>query len=136
MTPDKQQAAADELVRNARSQRVPVSGLSMGRKWAEAAAVQVTGILHRTPRLGDVVLARTPSGRIVHRVIWGRFCAGRREWLTLGDGNATFDDWLAGDAVLGVVTRVEDSGGVARTVRRWPGLLRGWGRLLARQAGR
>jgi hypothetical protein len=136
MNPDKQQAAADELVRNARALRVPVAGLSMGRKWAEAAAVQVTGILHRTPRLGDVVLARTPTGRIVHRVIWRRFRAGRHLWLTLGDGNATFDDWLEDDAVLGVVTSVENSGGVARPVRRWSGLLRGWGRLLARQAGR
>lgn len=136
MNPDKQQAAADELVRNARALRVPVAGLSMGRKWAEAAAVQVTGILHRTPRLGDVVLARAPAGRIVHRVIWRRSRAGRRLWLTLGDGNATFDDWLADDAVLGVVTRVEDACGVARPLRRWPGLLRGWGRLLARQAGR
>lgn len=135
MNPDKHQAAADELVRNARALRVPVAGLSMGRKWTEAAAVQVTGVLHRTPRLGDVVLARTPTGRIVHRVIWRRSSAGRREWLTLGDGNATFDHWLAGDAVLGVVTSVEDSGGGVRLVRRWAGLLRGWRRLLVRQAG-
>ena len=136
MNAGKQQAAADELVRNARAQRVPVAGASMGRRWAEAAAVQVTGVLHRTPRLGDVVLARTPAGRIVHRVIWRRCRAGRHQCLTLGDGNATFDDWLEADAVLGVVTRVEDSGGVARPVGRWAGLLRGWSRLLARQAGR
>ena len=136
MKPDKQQAAADELVRHACALRVPVAGFSMGRNWAEVAAVQVTGVLHRRPRLGDVVIARTPTGRIVHRVIWRRFRAGRRLWLTLGDGNSTFDDWLADDGVLGIVIRVEDAFGAARPVRRWAGLLRGWGRLLARQAGR
>ena len=135
MKPDKQQAAADELVRHACALRVPVAGFSMGRNWAEVAAVQVTGVLHRRPRLGDVVIARTPTGRIVHRVIWRRFRSGRHLWLTLGDGNATFDHWLAGDAVLGVVTSVEDSGGGVRLVRRWAGLLRGWRRLLVRQAG-
>ena len=135
MNPEKYQAAADELVRNARALRVPVAGLSMGRKWAEAAAVQVTGVLHCQPRLGDVVLARTPTGRIVHRVIWRRTRAGRRDWLTLGDGNTTFDNWLEDDGLLGVVKDVEDDRGVARPVRRWAGLLRGWGRLLARQAG-
>lgn len=136
MNPDKRPAAADELVRNASSIRVPVAGLSMGRNWAEAAAVQVTGVLHRVPRLGDVVLARTPAGRVVHRVIWRRTRGGRRAWLTLGDGNATFDDWVGGDDLLGVVTFVEHTRGDARPVRRWAGLLRGWWRLLMRQAGR
>ena len=136
MSPDKHQAAADERLRNAQGLRVPVAGLSMGENWAEAAAVRVTGVRHRRPRMGEVVLARTPAGRIAHRVIWRRIRAGRGEWLTRGDGNATFDDWLEDDGLLGVVTHVEDTRGVARPVRRWAGLLRGWCRLLARQVGR
>ncbi len=136
MTPDKHQAATDELLRSALALRVPVAGLSMGPKWAEAAAVLVAGVRHRRPRLGEVVLARTPTGRIAHRVIWRRGRARRRQWLTLGDGNTTFDDWLEDECVLGVVTGVEDSRGAVRPIRRWAGLLRGWGRLLARQAGR
>ena len=133
---DAQKAAADEIVKASASSRVPVEGGSMGAAWLDVAAVSVRGAAHRRPRLGDVVLARTATGRIAHRVVWIRRRGGSGRLLTLGDGNRHCDAWLEEGDVLGVVACAISRAGRERKVRRLLPLLRAWLRLLPRQAGR
>ena len=132
----KAAAAADEVVRASVSSRVPVDGGSMGAAWLDVVAVSVRGAAHRRPRLGDVVLARSATGRIAHRVVWIRRRGGVRRFLTLGDGNRHCDAWLEEGDIPGVVAGAISVAGRERKVRRFIPLLRAWARLLSRQAGR
>lgn len=135
MNEGKQQMIADEVVRRAECTRMVVQGLSMGKEWRNVTTVDVAGAFHRTPRLGDVVLMRTQTGRIVHRAIWRRQRDGKTMWLTKGDGNATFDSWQGEENILGVVIRAEEGSGRCLHLRRWRGLLAGLMRGVCRQAG-
>jgi hypothetical protein len=89
--------------------RVTVTGACMRPALAEGERVHLAGRGARTPRLGDVVLARHPDGLRLHRLVWGPPLApAGRPWRTMADRARLLDPRLDPADVLGTVVAVED----------------------------
>jgi len=83
---------------------LPVAGISMGNRWAEAGQLHVESRRRRNPRWGDVVLYRIGNGMVAHRIIGTCVRHDSRWWITKGDGYWTPDRIPVADRdVLGVV---------------------------------
>jgi hypothetical protein len=83
-----------------------------------ASGAQVRLVAPGRPRVGDVVLARLPSGEcVLHRV---RRLAGDRVVLC-GDGNVRDDPAIAATSIVAVADRIADERG-ERPLSPLPGL--------------
>ena len=99
-----------------------VRGRSMAPTLLEGDLVVTASLRLRRPAVGDVVVARTPVGAIIHRVVgFGHDEGGRSTYALRGDANGGTDPFaVSTDELLGVVAL----------------RLRGWGRPRLWLAGR
>lgn len=110
-----------------------VSGGCMAPLAADGARVRLVGTRRRAPRFGDVVLARTPAGLCLHRVVWPPRPTGARALRTMADRATCLDATLQPGDVLAVVADVEQ-GGHTRAARRRSTALRSLLRAVATKA--
>jgi Uncharacterised nucleotidyltransferase len=83
--------------------RLTVTGRCMEPALVAGERVLLAGPAERTPRLGDVVLFRHPSGLRLHRLVLRR----GRLWRTKADRASALDPAIAPSQVLGTVVAVE-----------------------------
>jgi hypothetical protein len=62
----------------------------------------------RTPRIGDVVLARHARGLVLHRLVWGPPLAWRGAWCTMADQGQAWDGQLSPRDVVATVLGAAD----------------------------
>jgi hypothetical protein len=96
--------------------RLRVTGGCMAPALLEGDLVHVAGVGARAPRLRDVVLVWSPSGPLLHRLVWAPLRAPRW-WRTKADRAALLDPRPAPGALLGTVVAVERAGATAPVPR-------------------
>ena len=110
--------------------RMRVTGECMWPALRPGQSVLIAATAARPPRLGDVVLALSPEGLRLHRLVWGPPLAGAgARWRTMGDRSGRWDAPLPTSRVLGTVVGV-DGRGCASVARALLSLLRGLARRL------
>jgi hypothetical protein len=116
---------------------IRAGGSSMRPSIPPGTEVRLVPVGHRQIRVGDVVLARAPSGlHVLHRV---RHMGGHRIQLQ-GDANVTADPLMTDDSVLAVADAVRIGGEPApipsaRMIRATRWVLSALAPTLARQTG-
>lgn len=98
--------------------RLTLRGGCMAPHAAEGARVSLVAPSRRAPRFGDLVLARTPHGLRLHRLVWPPWPvrAGTR-LRTMADRAASLDPGLRAGDVLAVAVAVEGAPRAARPRR-------------------
>ena len=88
--------------------RMPARGFSMSPFIHDGDVLVIAPSKGRQPRLGDVVAFTLPgSDRLaIHRIV----ARHKDGWLVRGDNSSQADGVVGGDAILGVVIRVERDG--------------------------
>ncbi len=91
--------------------RLTVAGDCMRPALAPGDRVRLVSRDVRSPRVGDVVLARHPEGLRLHRLVWSPPLALGLRWRTQADRGAIWDPALKPEDVLGTVVAVEGAPG-------------------------
>ena len=123
--------ALEQAIRQGKPITVPVSGVSMGARFAAADAVVVAPAPVSALRAGMIVVYRRENKWVVHRVVRVLGNAGDRLCITKGDGINRLDHPpVSRQEYIGVVTAVQ-GGALTRALTfrdRVHGLwLVGWG---------
>ena len=98
--------------------RLTVRGACMAPHAVDGARVRLVAAGRRAPRFGDVVLARTPAGLRLHRLVWPPWPARARRLRTMADRAICLDPGLPAGDVLAVALAVERDGRMAPPRRR------------------
>ena len=90
--------------------RLRVTGASMLPEIQPGSYVLIRRTLPAEMTPGDVVLARTENGVRLHRLVTIQGRGDEKRWITRGDNHEKCDPPLASEQLLGVLTRIEESG--------------------------
>ena len=113
------EAALRQLIASHSSVRFTVTGRCMEPAIREGEQVRLVGPERRSPRVGDVVLVRLPSGLRLHRLVWGPpFLGADRAWRIRPDRQDLLDPPFAPAALLGSVEAIEGREDSPRRVGR------------------
>jgi hypothetical protein len=114
---DAARAIVSECVEGHAAAHLAVTGDCMHPALRPGELVTLAPPAARPPRLGDVVLFRSPEGLRLHRLVWAPR-PGNGRWRTKADAAAALDPWWLQRAdVLGTVVARED-GDDPRSLRR------------------
>lgn len=98
--------------------RLTVRGACMDPHAADGARVHLVAAGRRAPRFGDVVLARTPAGLRLHRLVWPPWPARSRRVRTMADRATCLDPGLPVGDLLAVAVTVEGDTRTSASRRR------------------
>ena len=97
-----------------------VTGWSMGPTLGPSRDVVVRPLKHG-PAFGDVVLLRSESKWLIHRVVGQRMDGQQRLFVTKGDYSRTIDQPVTREEVVGLVVGIKTPEGVSIPCHwRWP----------------
>lgn len=114
------EATIDVFRRSGRTLAIPVVGYSMLPTLLPGDEVVIVGMT-RLPRPGEVVVFRSGSGLITHRVLRVRTTTDGARVLAKGDNNWHGDPPFAPDQVLGVMVARRRGGRETRVDTLWMG---------------
>jgi hypothetical protein len=121
-TPEFAQAVLRQFLEDLGSVDLTVSGGCMAPALRPGEQVTLVAARRRRPRAGDVVLAVTPAGLRLHRLVWA---PPGRAWRTKADRAPTWDAALRDADVLATAVEVRGCG-AARPTRSARALLVSW----------
>ncbi len=102
-----------DLLRMGKSVRFQARGMSMKPLVRDGDIMLVEPFGQKLPRLGDVVLCQTESGRVLaHRVIGRQGKLEEKTYLIQGDRAAYADGWISHEQIWGRVSKLERGGNV------------------------
>ena len=99
-----------DLLSQGYSVRFRPGGHSMHPTIRDGEAVTVEPVEPGQVKRGDIILYRTASGVIAHRVVRIEGSSDNRSFITRGDSSTSCDAPLSAERILGLVVSVERNG--------------------------